>query len=167
MISAIRMVDTVNHKRREVLKSGGAASVFGLFIAAGLVMPRDASAQEWNAGAFQGKTLAEVLKALGASGVSETKAVNWGTTPEIAENGAVVPVAVASNLPGTDWIALLVLKNPNMLAAAFDIPAGTDPSISTRVKMGQSSDVHALIRAGGKYFVATREIKVTLGGCGG
>ena len=159
----------MNAERRDALKTGGAMSVFGLFMAAGLVRPTDAFAQAsaWNQAAFQGKTLQEVTKAIGASNVAETKDVSWGSTPEIAENGAVVPVAVTSNIPKTEWIALLVAKNPSALAASFDIPAGTDPSVSTRVKMGQSSDVHALIRADGKYFVATREIKVTLGGCGG
>lgn len=159
----------MNVKRRQVLKAGSALPVFGLFAAAGLAMPRLARAQasKWNEAAFQGKSLQEVARALGAANITETKDVSWGSTPEIAENGAVVPVAVTSNIPKTDWIALLVAKNPNTLAAAFDIPAGTDPSVSTRVKMGQSSDVHALVRADGKYFIATREIKVTLGGCGG
>lgn len=155
--------------RREVLRAGGAASVFALFVAAGLVKPGVAHAQagNWNKGAFEGKTVQDVLKAFGGANVAETKDVSWGSTPEIAENGAVVPIAVTSNVPKTEWIALLVARNPNALAAAFDIPAGTDPSISTRVKMGQTSDVHALIRADGRYLVATREVKVTLGGCGG
>jgi sulfur-oxidizing protein SoxY len=157
----------MNHQRREVLKTGSTLSIFALFAAAGLLKPTDAAAQEWNSGAFQGKSLQDVQKAFGITAVAESKAVNWGNTPEIAENGAVVPISVTSAMPGTDWIAILVAKNPSALSAAFDIPAGTDPSISTRVKMGQSSDVHALVRAGGKYFVATREVKVTLGGCGG
>jgi sulfur-oxidizing protein SoxY len=64
-------------------------------------------------------------------------------------------------------MAILIEKNPNMLAAVFDIPPGTDPAINTRVKMGQSSNVYALVKADGKYYVASKEIKVTLGGCGG
>ena len=80
---------------------------------------------------------------------------------------AVVPVGVTSTIPKTESIAILIEKNPNLLAASFDIPAGTDPSISTRVKMGQSSNVYALVKADGKYYVASKEIKVTLGGCGG
>ena len=157
-------------QRRKVLKAGGAASLFGLLLAAGLrptAAYAQAAAGAWNTNAFAGKSLQDVTKAFGIASVAETKDVNWGSTPEIAENGAVVPIAVQSNIPKTDWIAIVVPKNPNALSAAFDIPAGTDPSISTRVKMGQSSDVLALIRADGKYFVATREIKVTLGGCGG
>ena len=157
----------MDESRRVALKSSGMAAVLALFAGTGVLVPAAAYAQDWNSGAFQGKNLQEVLKALGATGVTETRDVNWGSTPEIAENGAVVPISVTSTVPGTEWIAVLIAKNPNTLAAAFDIPSGTDPSISTRVKMGQSSDVHALVRAGGKYYIATREVKVTLGGCGG
>ena len=74
---------------------------------------------------------------------------------------------MTSTIPRTESIAILIEKNPNMLAAIFDIPAGTEPSLSTRVKMAQTSNVYALVKAGGKYFVASKEIKVTLGGCGG
>ena len=89
------------------------------------------------------------------------------TAPDIAENGAVVPVGVVSTLAGVEAIAILVEKNPNPLAASFMLPAGTEPSVQTRVKMGQTSDVYALVKAGGKFFIAKKEIKVTLGGCGG
>lgn len=156
--------------RRQVLKSGGATAVFGMFVAAGLVRPGVAFAQAgWNKDAFAAKTVNDVVKALGGSAqVAKTSDVSWGSTPEIAENGAVVPINITSRIPNTQSIAVLVEKNPSVLAAKFDFPAGTEASVSTRVKMGQSSDVHALIRtADGKYFVATREVKVTLGGCGG
>ena len=89
------------------------------------------------------------------------------STPDIAENGAVVPISITSSLPKTESIAILIEKNPNMLAGSFDIPPGTEPAISTRVKMGQTSNVYALVKADGRYFVASKEIKVTLGGCGG
>ena len=79
----------------------------------------------------------------------------------------VVPIGVTSNVSKTEAIAILIEKNPNTLAAVFDIPPGTEPSLSTRVKMGQSSNVYALVKADGKYYVASKEIKVTLGGCGG
>lgn len=152
--------------RRQALKQGSATAVFGLFIAAGLVRPGTAQAA-WNQGAFAAKGLDSVVKSLGGAGTAATRDVNWGNTPEIAENGAVVPISITSNIARTESIAILIDKNPNTLAASFTIPAGTDPSISTRVKMGETSQVHALIKADGKYFVATREIKVTLGGCGG
>ena len=78
-----------------------------------------------------------------------------------------MPVGITSNIPKTESIAVLIEKNPNMLAAVFDIPPGTEPTISTRVKMGQSSNIYALVKADGKYFVAAKDVKVTLGGCGG
>jgi sulfur-oxidizing protein SoxY len=89
------------------------------------------------------------------------------TAPEIAENGAVVPVGVASKIPNTQAVYVLVEKNPNVLAAGFNIPAGTEPNVTTRVKMGQTSNVYAVVKADGKFYVASKEVKVTLGGCGG
>ncbi len=153
--------------RRRILKATGA--VYGLFLAAGLIRPGDVVAQTgWNKDAFSSKSLNEVVKAYGGAGAAPTNDVSWGSTPEIAENGAVVPINVTSRVPNTQSIAVLIEKNPNALAAKFDFPPGTDPTVSTRVKIGQSSNVHALIKtADGKYFVATREVKVTLGGCGG
>jgi sulfur-oxidizing protein SoxY len=107
------------------------------------------------------------MKALGGGAPAQSKDITFVSTPDIAENGAVVPIGVASAVPKTEAIAILVEKNPNMLAAMFEIPPGTDPAVGTRVKMGQSSNVYALVKADGKYYVASKEIKVTLGGCGG
>jgi sulfur-oxidizing protein SoxY len=109
----------------------------------------------------------ETMKAFGGGAPAQSKDIAFVSTPDIAENGAVVPIGVTSAIPKTESIAILIEKNPNMLAASFDIPPGTDPAISTRVKMGQSSNVYALVKADGKYYVASKEIKVTLGGCGG
>ena len=159
----MKPIDTA---RREALKQGSATAIFGLFVAAGLVRPGNAHAA-WNQAAFAAKGVDAVVKSLGGAGTAATKDVSWGTTPEIAENGAVVPVSVTSNIAKTESISILIDKNPNTLAATFLIPPGTDANVSTRVKMGETSQVHALIKADGKYFVATREIKVTLGGCGG
>jgi sulfur-oxidizing protein SoxY len=152
--------------RREALKQGSALSIFGLFVNAGLVNVSHAQGA-WNQAAFSAKGVADVVKGLGGTAPTPTKDVSWGSTPEIAENGAVVPIGVESKLPKTESISILVEKNPSSLAASFLIPAGTDPNVSTRVKMGETSMVHALIKADGKYYVASREIKVTLGGCGG
>ena len=159
-------MNQININRRDALKSGGAMAVFGLFVNAGLVKPAAAQAA-WNQSAFGVKGVDSVVKSLGGASAAPTKDVSWGSTPEIAENGAVVPVTVESKLPKTESIAILIDKNPNTLAASFTIPAGTDPQVGTRVKMGETSMVHALIKADGKYYVASREIKVTLGGCGG
>jgi sulfur-oxidizing protein SoxY len=106
------------------------------------------------------------MKLLGAQSPAASDAILI-KAPDIAENGAVVPVAVESKIAGTQSIAVLIEKNPQPLAASFDFPAGTEPSVSTRVKMGESSDVYALVKADGKFYVAKKEIKITLGGCGG
>ena len=154
--------------RREALKTGGGATLLALLAAAGWLTPgSSAQAQTWNKTAFDAKTLDETMKALGGGPPAQSKDVAFVSTPDIAENGAVVPIGIASGIPKTESIAILIEKNPNMLAASFDIPAGTDPAVSTRVKMAQTSNVHALVKADGKYYVATKEIKVTLGGCGG
>ncbi len=150
-----------------MLKTGGSLSLLALLAAAGWLKPGSATAQAWNKAAFEAKTMDETLKGLGAGTPAQSKDITFFSTPEIAENGAVVPVGVTSAIPKTDAIAILIEKNPNMLAALFEIPAGTDPSLSTRVKMAQTSNVYALVRAEGKYYVASKEIKVTLGGCGG
>jgi sulfur-oxidizing protein SoxY len=154
-------------KRRKVLKTGGGATLLALLGAAGWLPPREAAAQAWNKSAFEAKTMDETLKAIGGSTPAQSKDVVFVSTPDIAENGAVVPIGVASSIPKTEAIAILIEKNPNMLAANFEIPPGTDPAVTTRVKMGQSSNVYALVKADGKYYVASKEIKVTLGGCGG
>ena len=155
----------MNENRREFVKIGG---VLGLMAAAGLITMEQAQAQQqaWNKAAFEAKSLGDVVKALGGASSAQSGdiAIN---APDIAENGAVVPVAVTSKIPNTQGIYVLVEKNPNALAAGFTIPAGTEPTVSTRIKMGQTSNVHAVVKADNKFFVTTKEIKVTLGGCGG
>ena len=157
----------MNRKRRKLLKTGGGLSLLSLLGGTGLLVPYAAQAQAWNKAAFDSHNLAETMKALGGGDPAQSKDIVFFQTPDIAENGAVVPVGITSNIPKTESIAILIEKNPNLLAASFDIPAGTDPTISTRVKMGQSSNIVALVKADGKYYVATKEVKVTLGGCGG
>lgn len=157
----------MNDDRRKALKSAGGIAVMGLAASAGLVKPGGAWAQEaWNKAAFSTKNMADTVKAMGGSGATESKDIVI-TSPDIAENGAVVPFTIASRLPKTESISLLVEKNPSALAASFDIPAGTDAGVTTRVKMGQTSNVIALVKADGKYYYTAKEVKVTLGGCGG
>ncbi|MEK6245277.1 MAG: thiosulfate oxidation carrier protein SoxY [Pseudomonadota bacterium] len=156
----------MNQSRRNALRAGGGASVLALLFAAGILRPGETLAADWNEAAFSVKTLPEVLRALGAQSPASSDAIQI-KAPEIAENGAVVPIGVESRLPGTQSITLLIEKNPQPLTASFDIPAGTEPNVSTRVKMGQSSDVYALVKADGKFYMAKKEIKITLGGCGG
>jgi sulfur-oxidizing protein SoxY len=149
--------------RREFLSH--AAKVAALMAGAGL-LPVAARAA-YDTSAFEAKNLADVLKALGAGAPVESKDITI-IGPDIAENGAVVPVGVSTALPGAKRLMLLVEKNPNVLAAAFDVSDAVDANFSTRVKMGQSSNVYAVaLMRDGKVLFAQKEIKVTLGGCGG
>jgi sulfur-oxidizing protein SoxY len=149
--------------RRDMLARS--ASVAAALAGLGL-LPRAAQAA-WSQAAFDARTMGDLMKALGTSGPAESKDVTI-TGPDIAENGAVVPVGAATTLAGVKRILLLVEKNPSMLAALFDVTDAVEPNISTRVKMGQSSNVIAVAITGdNKVFFAQKEIKVTLGGCGG
>ena len=147
--------------RRDVLKQG---SVLAALVGCGLLTSRQALAFADTA-AFDVKTIDEAFKALGGT-AADSKDITI-TSPDIAENGAVVPIAITSNLPKTQEIYIVVEKNPFPLTAGFVIPEGTDPFVSTRVKMGQSTNVYAIVRADGKLYSARKETKVTLGGCGG
>ena len=155
----------MNNQRRNVLKSGSGAALLTVLAAAGIITPGMALA-DWNKAAFDAKSMADTLKALGAATPTDSKDVQV-TGPDIAENGAVVPVGVSSTLPNITMVAILIEKNPNALAASFTLPEGTEANVQTRVKMGQTSNVYALVKSDGKFFMATKEIKVTLGGCGG
>jgi sulfur-oxidizing protein SoxY len=149
--------------RREMLSRS--AQVAALMAACGL-LPNVAHAA-WSKEAFDAKTLADAVKGLGGGAPSLSKDVTI-TGPDIAENGAVVPVGASTSLPGVKRLALMVEKNPNALAAVFDVTDAIEANISTRVKMGQSSNVYAVaIMNDGKVMYAQKEIKVTLGGCGG
>ena len=148
--------------RRKTLQQG--AVVAGLLAGTGL-FPQYALA--FNAKAFDAKTIADAVKALGGGAPSESKEVTI-TAPDIAENGAVVPLGVATTLAGVKQLLLLVEKNPSALIAAFNVNDSVEANFLTRAKMGQSSDVYAVaIMADGKALYAKKEVKVTLGGCGG
>jgi sulfur-oxidizing protein SoxY len=151
--------------RRKVLQGTGGLAVMAMAMAAGLVKPGIARA-DWNKEAFSTKSFADAVKAMGGSQPAESKDVVINS-PDIAENGAVVPFVISSKLANTQSISLLIENNPNILAADFDIPQGTEPWINTRVKMGKTSRVIALVKAGDKYYYSAKEVKVTLGGCGG
>jgi sulfur-oxidizing protein SoxY len=158
----------MNDSRRKMLQGTGGAAVMGLALAAGLFKPGSAWAQQaWNKAAFETKSFNDAVKALGGTTATESKDIQFVNTPDIAENGAVVPFTISSKIPKTESIALLVEKNPNILIASFTIPEGTEPWVNTRAKMGQTSNVFALVKADGKYYYASKEVKVTLGGCGG
>ena len=148
--------------RREMLKSS--AGVAAMLASMGL-LPNVAHAAYPQA-AFDAKTMADLMKALGASMPTESPDVTV-TGPDIAENGAVVPVGASTKLPGVKKLLILVEKNPAMMSAMFDVSDAVMPDFKTRVKMGQTSDVYALVKVGGQFLMTKKEIKVTLGGCGG
>ena len=147
------------------MQSSGGISLLALMAAAGM-LPGFASAEEWNKAAFEAKSVDDVIRLLGGSAPQQSDRVILNG-PEIAENGAVVPLEISSSLPGVQSIAILIEKNPNTLAASFAIPPGTLPEIQTRVKMNETCNVYALVKSDGRFFYAAKEIKVTLGGCGG
>ena len=149
--------------RREMLqRSAALAALMG-----GLGLLPEAAQANWNGPAFDAKNMADLVKALGMSAPVESKDVTL-TGPDIAENGAVVPVGCSTTLPGVKRLMILVEKNPSMLCALFEVSDAVEPNFSTRVKMGQSSNVMAVaVTADNKVFFAQKEIKVTLGGCGG
>jgi sulfur-oxidizing protein SoxY len=152
--------------RRELLSDS--AHVALLLAAAGLpALARATDAAGYRKEAFEAKSVAEVMKALGAAAPQESKDVTI-LGPDIAENGAVVPVGAATTLAGVKQLLVLVEKNPATLTAMFEVGDAIEPVVSTRVKMGQTSDVYAVALTGdGRALFAKKEIKVTLGGCGG
>ena len=155
----------MNKHRRDLMQAGAGLGV----LVAAASLPLRAAAQQapaWNKAAFEAKSVQDVVKSLGGSAAKESAEITI-TAPDIAENGAVVPVGVVSKVPGPQGVWILVDKNPNALAAGFTIPQGTEANVSTRLKMGQTSNVMALVKANNQIFIATKEVKVTLGGCGG
>ena len=139
-------------------------ALFGL-AALGLLKPLAALAA-WNKEAFGAKTADAALKGIGVSGAAPTRDVLI-EAPEIAENGAVVPIEITSHLPNTKSISVVIEKNPFPLAAKFDFGEGALPYVKVNVKMGESSFVRVLAEAGGRFYSASKEVKVTIGGCGG
>jgi len=138
-----------------------------LLAALGLLLLKPLAAlAAWNEQAFGAKSAADALKSLGAANPAPSKDIVI-EAPQIAENGAVVPIEISSNLPGTTSIAVLIEKNPFPLTGRFEFKEGAVPFVKLNVKMGETSDVRVIAEAGGKHYVATREIKVTIGGCGG
>jgi len=154
-----------NTKRRTILKGSIAVSAVGIAAAAGLLSPIRVLAA-WPADAFTSRNHETALKA-----ITGTSALPPGdieiSAPEIAENGAMVSVTIESGMPDVSEIALLVVKNGQPLAATFLMGASAQPMVSIRVKMAETSDVVAAVKSGGAWYGASREVKVTLGGCGG
>lgn len=149
--------------RRKVLRS---ACLAAAGVLAGLLTPVAVLAANWNKQAFTSKTPVDAMKNLGAPSAEASSAISI-EAPEIAENGAVVPIEVTSKIPGTTSLAVIIEENPYPLAAKFDFMEGALPFAKLNAKMGKTSHVRVVATAGGKHYAASREIKVTIGGCGG
>ena len=147
--------------RRILLRYGGALSAL---TAAGALKATHALAA-WNKNGFESKAVTEVMKSLGATGAADSAQIVI-TAPDIAENGAVVPIEVTSRIPNTQSISIIAEKNPFPLAATAEFANGAEPWAYVRIKMGQTSNVRAVVKADGKYFTAMKEVKITIGGCG-
>jgi sulfur-oxidizing protein SoxY len=153
--------------RRTVLKGVSASGVLAAALSAGLLKPTQVLAADWNKAAFEAKDTPGAMKAVGAASAAESADVVL-KAPDIAENGAVVPVDIMSKVPNTISLAVFVDKNPFPLTASFDFANGALPEVSVRIKMGTTSMVRALAKtADGKFYTAHKEVKVTAGGCGG
>jgi sulfur-oxidizing protein SoxY len=152
----------MDQKRRSFLLVAGSA---GTLAGVGLLGVEPARAAAWNRAGFESKAYNDAVKNLGASAMAESRDIVI-TAPDIAENGAVVPIAVTSKLPNTQSISILAEKNPFPLAATFDVSNGAEGYASVRIKMGQTSNVRAVVKADGKFYTAVKEVKVTVGGCG-
>jgi sulfur-oxidizing protein SoxY len=152
--------------RRTLLKGIGSTGVLAAALAAGVLKPTRVYAAEWNKVAFEAKDFAGGLKGIGGASATDSKDIVL-TAPEIAENGAVVSVTVASKIPGTSSLAIFVEKNPMPLSAHFQFANGALPEARLNVKMGQTSLIKAVAMANGKAYMTQKEVKVTMGGCGG
>jgi sulfur-oxidizing protein SoxY len=153
--------------RRLVLRGAGSITLASLGIVAMPLPGALATANDkYPEDAFKQKSDSDAIKSLYGKTVEPSDKVKLDA-PEIAENGAVVPISVSSSLPDVTSISILVADNPNALAASYKIPAGTLPSVANRLKMAKTTNVIAIVEAGGKLYSATKEVKVTVGGCGG
>ncbi|HNQ03683.1 MAG TPA: thiosulfate oxidation carrier protein SoxY [Thiobacillaceae bacterium] len=155
----------MNNLRRSVLKGAGSAGVVGVAMMAGLLKPGMVFAA-WNKAGFESKDMAGAMSSVGAGAAAASGDITV-KAPDIAENGAVVPVEVESKIAGTNRLVLLSEKNIYPLLADFNLSNGAEPYVSTRIKLGATSNVVAVAYAGGKAYKAHKEVKVTIGGCGG
>ena len=150
--------------RRILVKAATAAGLLATFGGA-LLAPRQALAAR-NQGAFEAKSAPDAMRALGITHAEESKDIAI-RAPDIAENGAVVPIDVTSNIPGTTSISVFIEKNPFPYTGTFDFTAGAVPFVHLRAKVGESTPVRVVVAAGGKFYTTAKEVKVTIGGCGG
>ena len=148
------------------MKNAGIAGAVLAAVGAGLLRSGEAFAATWNKLAFSSNNINDAMKNANYGGAIESKDIVL-KVPDIAENGAIVPVEATSNIPGTTSMAFFVEKNEYPMVADFELPGGTESYISTRIKMRQTSNVRVAVKAGGKVYMQSKEVKVTIGGCGG
>ncbi len=156
----------INMKRRTFLKGSVAAGAVSAAVGAGLLTPRMVLAA-WPSAAFEATSVDSALDALMGSHQLEGSDKISIRAPDIAENGAVVPVSVTAEIPGAEAISIIAEKNASPLTASFVLGASTEAFVSTRIKMGKTSSVIAVVKANGKLYSTGKEVKVTIGGCGG
>jgi sulfur-oxidizing protein SoxY len=156
----------MNVIRRKFLKSTALFSATAAAIGAGLLAPGRAIAA-YMADAFEASDVSSALKAAVGSDAHTASSEIKLKAPDIAENGAVVPITVSSTLPNVDSITILAPKNPSPMTSTYMLQNGAEAFISTRIKLGKTSDIIAVVRSNGQLFSATKEVKVTIGGCGG
>ncbi len=152
----------MDQKRRDFLDLTTALS---LAVAGGVLMPWPALAKEWDGALLNTRTFREAAQVLGGDLLVESTAISV-SGPEMVDSGYIVPVSVESRLEGTDLVVLVVQKNPVPVVGVFKFPEGTQPSLNTRIKMGETSPIHAVVRANNNYYVASTIIKVRAGGSG-
>ena len=153
--------------RRRLLKGGLSAAAITPWLGGGLLVPTTVLAAEWQKPAFAARTINDALKAYGSTSAAESRDIVI-SAPEIAENGAKVEIEISSNLPGTRTIALFADKNPMPLCGTFDFNENLLPYVKMQIKLAETTRLRAVVKAAdGKFYVAYREVKVTLGGCGG
>jgi len=148
----------MKHTRRKILGLIGS-------VAGAMMLPLKLLAQEWHAKAFDETRFPDSLKSVGALELVESDQIQL-ETPEIAENGAIVPIQVTSEIPNTEKVFVFAEKNPQPLVAIFTFLKGVEPYFATRIKMGESAKVHVVVLADGKHYTVSRDVKVTIGGCG-
>ena len=153
-------------QRRTFLKGSLASSTVAIAVGAGLISPSTVLAA-WPKAAFSAKNMQDALTAVALGGKASASNKIKLKAPDIAENGAVVPVTVSTSIPGITDIAIIVEKNGTPLAANFKLSGSSKGFVATRIKMGKTSNVIAVVKAGGKSYSARKDVKVTIGGCGG
>ena len=151
--------------RRSFLQGFGNAALLAGLVGAGVLKPGRALAADFNRAAFDSKNLTDALRLIGATGAEASRDILL-KAPEIAENGAAVPIEVISQIPGTTRLSVLVDKNPFPLALQFNFAPGATPRFQAKLKMAESSRLRIVALAGGKHYTVFREVKVTVGGCG-